>query len=335
MGAHPQTGVLGSWDHTPRLYPPLIHVGGPEHQKSTPSTPGPEAQLSEQISDDHPHPSLEDRGDTSACTGHRAHATAPTEGSPHLPRENRKVKQFGGFLVLEKVARVPLCSCGVGHLHGAHVRWVVAMSTTGSPAAGRNLGPRHLPPAPLTFLARREAATSSRDRDHHLPPHSQQAGRCVIFPQGRSTPTTHLTLTHPTPCTHTCSRIHTRAYMLMHIHSRTVILMLHMHTFALMLTHTCAHSCQRTHTCTQMHPHTGAFIVSTLTHAPSNVHICCPLRSPHSHGQTPCPRGCDQGTRGRPSTGRARTPCAPGDGRPGSERTCTFCRARFSLLLPP
>lgn len=50
----PTSGVLGTPRRSRRAHAPLVHVGGPEHQQSASSAPRPEAQLSEEVGDDHP-----------------------------------------------------------------------------------------------------------------------------------------------------------------------------------------------------------------------------------------------------------------------------------------
>lgn len=82
-------------------YTPLVHIGGPQYQKSPSGAPRPEAQLSKKVGDDHPQASLDDRrGNVTPCRAH-AHGTrvltpwsrhSSRKGLPKPPLGNRKVR---------------------------------------------------------------------------------------------------------------------------------------------------------------------------------------------------------------------------------------------------
>ena len=59
------TGVASGGAGSPPargLHTPLVHVGGSKHKKPARGAARPEAQLSEEVGDDHPHPCLAHRG---------------------------------------------------------------------------------------------------------------------------------------------------------------------------------------------------------------------------------------------------------------------------------
>ena len=95
-------GLIQSKGHTP-----LIHVGRSKHEKSAGGAPGPEAQLSEEVGNDHPHARLDRRRGTSSARGggggraclHRGWGTCmptppprrPGQGLSQQPQEDGKV----------------------------------------------------------------------------------------------------------------------------------------------------------------------------------------------------------------------------------------------------
>lgn len=134
-----------------RAHAPLIHVGRSEHQQSTASAPGPEAQLSKQIGHDHPYPSLGDTAvNVTPCRAWGTHTLAPCSpcGSKErvqVTRELSSVQRKQGPAIIVCTERPPGSKTeGPGAGVRRELRW--------QDGAAKNSRPLVPPPSQLALL---------------------------------------------------------------------------------------------------------------------------------------------------------------------------------------